>query len=303
MPASEDWICDRLVEDWNQYNSDISTKNIHESDIIWLLSDWRWKDIPKNILNTKKVVTTVHHIVPRKFDLNDFLERDKITTLYHVYNEHTYKQIKSHTTKQIKLIPYWVNQNRWEYKNNKEQFRRKFNISNNCYAIGSFQRDTEGHDLRSPKLEKGPDLLIKFYEQLKDNFEDWKNRNCIDEKFTTFKIILGGWRRQYMIENLKALKLDYSYYELPKQEILNELYQSLDLYSIAARYEGGPQALLECGALNVPTITTPVGIAEQVLPKESINQNIFIAKPNIPSIMKMKLPNGFIKYREMFKTL
>ena len=37
---------------------------------------------------------------------------------------------------------------------------KKYNLSNEDYIVGSFQRDTEGHDLHSPKLSKGPDLFI-----------------------------------------------------------------------------------------------------------------------------------------------
>ena len=32
------------------------------------------------------------------------------------------------------------------------------------FVLGSFQRDTEGSDLKSPKLIKGPDRLIKIIE-------------------------------------------------------------------------------------------------------------------------------------------
>ena len=43
-----------------------------------------------------------------------------------------------------------------------------------------------------------------------------------------------------------------------------------DLYIVASRVEGGPQSIMECSLANVPIISTDVGIASQVLSKESI---------------------------------
>ena len=39
----------------------------------------------------------------------------------------------------------------------------KYNLPKNKFFIGSFQRDTEGHDLISPKLSKGPDIFIEYF--------------------------------------------------------------------------------------------------------------------------------------------
>ena len=50
--------------------------------------------------------------------------------------------------------------------------REKYKISNEEFLIGSFQRDTEGSDLFSPKLSKGPD---QFIEMVKRNIEAREN--------------------------------------------------------------------------------------------------------------------------------
>ena len=39
-------------------------------------------------------------------------------------------------------------------------------------------------------------------------------------------------------------------------ETLNELYNILDLYIVASRIEGGPQAILECAVTKTPVIST-----------------------------------------------
>ena len=51
---------------------------------------------------------------------------------------------------------------------------------------------------------------------------------------------------------------------------LNELYNCLDLYIVSSRYEGGPQAILECAASKTPILSTKVGVAPEVLHPESI---------------------------------
>ena len=49
----------------------------------------------------------------------------------------------------------------------KNILRSKYGFKENDYIVGSFQRDTEGHDLKSPKLSKGPDLFINNLIKLK----------------------------------------------------------------------------------------------------------------------------------------
>ena len=71
LPPGEKWIVDQMVNDWNQYNKDITASNT-EANVIWLLADWCWRNIEHLLLN-KKVITTIHHIVPEKFGKNDML--------------------------------------------------------------------------------------------------------------------------------------------------------------------------------------------------------------------------------------
>jgi hypothetical protein len=162
--------------------------------------------------------------------------------------------------------------------------RQKHGIPETAYVLGSFQRDTEGGDLRSPKLEKGPDLVADYVEGLK--------------RTDTF-VVLAGWRRQYIISRLESAEIRYKYFEKPSQSTLRELYATLDLYPIGARYEGGPQALTECGLMGIPCISRPVGIAEAVLPAESIAYDLSDAKPAVPSVVDMTIPYGYRAFRQM----
>lgn len=296
LPPSEDWIVDRFVKEWNEDNLDISVSHPKDADVIWLLADWAWKQLYHHgWLNGKKVLTTVHHIVPEKFDeisRQDFLARDKITSVYHVYNEKTREFIKEFTKKEIHLIPYWANQKIWKPSRveTKEALRKKYGLPLDAYVIGSFQRDTEGHDLISPKLEKGPDLLADFLD-----IENKRRPNL--------HVVLAGWRRQYLISRLKKSQISFSYFERPEHRVVNDLYQTLDLYPVTARCEGGPQALIECGLLNIPVISRDIGIASQVLSKDSINDDVSLATPSIPNVEEWKLPIGYEPYRKLLSSI
>lgn len=297
LPPREDWIVDRFVKEWTEDNRDITANDPLVADVVWLLADWAWQGIARHIpLHTKKVLTTVHHIVPEKFgprERMDFQLRDDVTTAYHVYNQRVHDFIRPLTTKPIHLIPYWANQKIWQPTGTREELRKKHGLPLDAYLIGSFQRDTEGSDLKSPKLEKGPDLLadaiIAYNEKSKEYFPT--------------QVVLAGWRRQYIMKRLDEAKIKYYYFELPKQHVVNELYQTLDLYPVTARTEGGPQALIECGLLNVPMVSRPVGIAEQVLPPGSIADDVSLAAPHVPNVESMKLPAGYEPYRKLIESL
>mgnify|MGYP001281397434 CR=1 FL=1 len=64
--ARENWITDVLAEEWIRNNRELYTNNIDKADTIWILSDYIIHKIPYYYLQNKRVVTTIHHIVPEK---------------------------------------------------------------------------------------------------------------------------------------------------------------------------------------------------------------------------------------------
>jgi glycosyltransferase involved in cell wall biosynthesis len=299
LAPNEDWVCDRFSYEWNFLNKDIITYDVNDADIIWLLADWCWDRIPTEILRQKKVVCTVHHIVPDKFiesKKNRFFDRDAFVDLYHVPSIKTHNQVSDLVSKKIYNIPFWVNQTIWFPCTNKSELRKKYNIDKDAYVVGSFQRDTEGNDLITPKLEKGPDIFIKYVNNLRSNRPD-------------IHVLLAGWRRQYVIKELDRLQIPYTYVELPDFQSLNELYSCLDLYVVGSRYEGGPQSIFECAATKTPIVSTDVGAAREILCNNSLFdlESMKEAVPNVEiahqNVQKFLLPHGMKKFREMFESL
>ena len=257
----EKWFCDRYGDEYKTYsNHEVSFDTItNETDVIWLLASWCWNQIDPRILSSKKVVCTIHHEVPWKFDesrKNNFLIRDQFVDIYHVPCEKTKEFIQNHTNKPIEIITYWCNNDLFK-PFDKVVSKKKFNLPLDKFIVGSFQRDTEGSDLITPKLEKGPDVFVNYVKKIKELGKD-------------VHVLLNGWRRQYVMRELEKQNIPYTYIELPEIQDVVQMYSALDLYVVGSRVEGGPQSIIECGMTNTPIVSTDVGIATKFLSQSSI---------------------------------
>ena len=247
---NESWIVDRVKEEWISNNKDITTSKIAEADIVWIISPCLWKKIPKKYLKNKIVVFSIYHFDGSYKERNEFIKRDKFVNFYHVISENTKTKISHLTDKSIQSIPFWVNNQIFFNIDDKKSLREKYNIPNNSYLIGSFQRDTEGKDLVSPKLIKGPD---RFLEIVKNLYRENKD----------LQVLLTGKRRNYLINKFKEFDIPYIYFEMTDFTTLNELYNCLDLYIVTSRIEGGPQAILECGILKLQLSLSMLGLLQK----------------------------------------
>ncbi len=295
----ENWIVDRIKNEWVKYNHKHNSKKPKTADIFWIISPWTWKKIKRKDLENKKIVCSIYHIDEDKLDkaqLNEFQNRDVNVDFYHVISQKTKEQVRSITDKPIKSIPFWVNQNIWFEIENKDNLKKKYGIDKETYCIGSFQRDTEGSDLITPKLSKGPDRLVKIIDSL-------------NEKHKKIEVILTGKRRNYVIRELEKKNIQYKYFEMVNFSTINELYNLLDLYIVSSRFEGGPQSILECAATKTPIISTDVGIAKEILNESSIfnMENFLDAKTDVEyaykNVEKLFIPNGIENFNIYFKSL
>ena len=247
-------------------------------------------------MKNKKVICSYYHFDFDKFgqkEKENFYNLDQYVDEYHVISEMTKEQLSRLTDKKITSIPFWVNQNVWYEIKDKEELRKSFDIDNEDYLVGSFQRDTEGHDLISPKLVKGPDIFIDLVK-------------LIYSKNKKLKVILSGKRRNYVINKLEEAEIPYRYFEMAPLDVVNKLYNILDLYLVTSRVEGGPQAIFECALTKTPILSTRVGVAPEVLHKDSIYKVNEFSKAKIDidyafdNAQKYTIPSGFDKFLNMF---
>ena len=282
----ENWIVDRFIKEWKKYNKQLSTNFIKNSDIVWIISPWTYEKLPKEVLKTKKVLSTIHHIDENKFNIEEFNKLDDYVDYYHVISLKTESLLKKFTNKKIFYAPFWIDPKKWFEIENKKNLRKKYSLNEKKYLIGSFQRDTESKGNLQPKLEKGPDQFLDIIIKLNQKNED-------------LHVVLAGKKREFLINKFKEHNISFTYYEMVSQKKLNELYNILNLYIVSSRVEGGPQAILECALTKTPIISTNVGIADEILSTYSIyNMNNFLeAVPNIEyafkKVQKFLIPKGF----------
>ncbi len=92
---------------------------------------------------------------------------------------------------------------------------------------------------------------------------------------------------------------------------VNELYNSLDLYVVSARCEGGPQAIFECAQTRTPIISTKVSQSfflhksciydyKDVINKENIDNALKSIDHNKMLIKSIKLTSSIKKYYNYF---
>ena len=87
-------------------------------------------------------------------------------------------------------------------------------------------------------------------------------------------------------------------------ENLNRLYNALDLYLVASRFEGGPQSIVECALSKTPIISSDVGIASHILDSKSIfhHDKEIKMEPNVEKayhkVQKYRIPDWFKEFNE-----
>jgi len=141
--------------------------------------------------------------------------------------------------------------------------RRRWNIPVDKYVIGNFMRDSLGEDLSQPKPQKGPDLFLAIMRLLKS-------------KGLPVHVLLAGPRRHWLRAHLSASQIPFTFVGKETQAddypanildrpTLNLLYHAADLHLVSSRSEGGPFAILEAAGARSKVLSTPVGLAPDVL--------------------------------------
>jgi glycosyltransferase involved in cell wall biosynthesis len=237
------------------------------ADIIWYLAPWNYGHIPTGIvqeewlglLKMKRVVFTMHHIDEEKYargELDKTFEfMRNYGTKWHAICGKTFDFLKK-TSGDIPVVReyLWVDSEIFFEIEDKTSLLEKWGLSG--YIVGSFQKDTEGKT-NEPKMSKGPDIFVNIMEDIHKDHPD-------------LLVILSGTRRTFIIGELEKRGIQYKYFEMIGLNELNELYNCLDLYVVSSRVEGGPRAIVEAGITKTPIISTDVGIASDLMSRESI---------------------------------
>lgn len=156
---------------------------------------------------------------------------------------------------QLAKIPIGLNLSWFDVQTSESKLkaRRKLNIPQSCFVVGSFQKDGVGWgEGLLPKLIKGPDVFVDVIRRVKSNIPE-------------LHVLLTGPARGYIKNELARLNIPATHMFLKKARDVARLYHALDAYMVASRVEGGPKAVLESMASFIPCITTRVGQADDIV--------------------------------------
>jgi len=173
----------------------------------------------------------------------------------------------------VARVPYCVDPEIFRPLADREGIRRSLGLARDAFVIGNFHRDSEGADLRRPKLQKGPDIFLQIAREAR-------------KRVPQTTVLLAGPRRHWLLNALRAEGIPVVFAgeetgtrdDYPRNIVsrarLNELYQALDVCVVSSRWEGGPYSVLEALASGCALISTPVGTSIDVLPSECIFNSV-----------------------------
>lgn len=148
-------------------------------------------------------------------------------------------------------IPIGIDTELFSFKSTERQYlmRKMLGIPQEAVVIGSFQKDGNGWgEGFEPKRIKGPDIFLKALSILK-------------ERIKNIFVLLTGPARGFVKKGLADLGIPYTHHFIKKYSQISNYYDTIDLYLVTSREEGGPKAVLESMSSGVPLVTTRVGQA------------------------------------------
>jgi glycosyltransferase involved in cell wall biosynthesis len=228
-----------------------------------------WRNVlrfPRGLLVGRRIVCHMTHDPAVAFEDPEFALVSRLVTLWIVRSSGAAERMRS-AGFHVCQVPYILDDSIFhplDYQaKERAALRARMGIPEGVYAIGSFQRDTEGKDLASPKLVKGPDIFVEIVSRAA--------RKC-----NRVHVVLAGPRRHWIRRRLEEQGISYTFLgkdvagddlrvnSLPRGRI-NALYGLIDLYLVSSRKEGGPQAILEAAGTRCRILSTDVGHARDVL--------------------------------------
>lgn len=268
---ASDWYPKNALLLFKQHSRFEFVASPHQADLVWIFSHYvapaATLTLPpsllhflpsaarrRRVLSHLPIVTTIHHLTPAKKHawLPTLRLLDCVTDFWQTFSPLNVPYFKKFMIKPIYVLPYWIDSTQFYPlpAPQRRELRTKYKLPPDKTIIGSFQRDTE-QDLRTPKLEKGPDIFCDIVERLDHD---------------KILILLAGPRRNYIEQRLSAQGIPYRSLGKTPYSTMNNLYNILDYYLVTSRYEGGPQAILETMATRTKIFSTRVGVSDLLSP-------------------------------------
>ncbi len=192
-------------------------------------------------------VTSHHHATDYSYVEHNF-EGDAIVVGSNEWRE----DLQAHgiAADKIFCIPYGVDTEQFKPadETSRLKLRRKLGIEEGATVIGFFAKKSSNEVDR-----KGTDIFAKAIHGLSHRLSG-----------VTALIVGPGWKE--MVEDFRSTGIKCIWFPfLNDKEDLVRMYSALDFYWITARVEGGPVTLLEAMSSEICCVTTPVGLARDIV--------------------------------------
>lgn len=242
---------------------------LNEAEIIHSVWELPLLRIPFRCLQGKRIVCHVNNKITRILEHPYMLQAFDIVGLWIAFSKEAEHDLNS-IDLQSAYLPQTVDTEIFSPLDDKikHRLRKKYRLPPDRFVISSFMRDSDGQDLSTAKPQKGTDL---FFQIVRNLYRSGK----------PIHVLLAGPRRHFLRNRLAENGIPYTFVgeivrgeDHPKnilpQQTINHLYNVSDLHLITSRWEGGPRAILESSATKTPVLSTPVGLAPDILLKECL---------------------------------
>jgi glycosyltransferase involved in cell wall biosynthesis len=249
----------------------IQISNFLQNDVLHLV---RWNSLintPRELLVGRRVMSHLTHAPETAFAEAEFSHVGKIVQLWVVRSTQAHQTFSARGLRTVH-IPYAYDPAIFfpipKDDPRLQSLRDEWKVPSDAFLVGSFQRDTEGSDLISPKLIKGPDIFLECVLLLREHMPN-------------LHVVLAGPRRFWLRQKLAECGIPHTFigkdvhgddikFNVVSQQTINLLYNLVHVYLVTSRMEGGPQAILEASATGCKILSTAVGHVEDFLHKDCI---------------------------------
>jgi len=259
-----------IRESLSALDSWVHFTGLEEAEVIHCIEEQPLLSVPQELLAGKKILCHVCDDLSMLFEQACMIRGDRIG-LWIPMSRMVERQL-SLLKQQYAYVPYAVDTRAFTAEcpvgQSDKSLREQFGIPKDCFVISNFMRDTCRADICSLKDQKGVEVFLEI-------------TRLLYRGGLPVHILLAGPRHHWLRSHLSENKIPFTFVgseiggdddavNLLEPAMINELYHSSDMYLITSRWEREPRAILEAALTRTPVVSTPVGLAPDVLETKSL---------------------------------
>ncbi len=220
---------------------------LEQIDLVHFLDPWAPRLLLDRFHHLVPCISSIHHGGPR------VVETNSATDLITVGSRQWFDHLTTHENvdpERVEILPYGVNTAQfWPVDaSRRRRCRQRIGIEQEAFVLGFFAKASSDVGSR-----KGTDVMAAGLRLLKAGVPE------------VVALIVGpGWAP--VVDELRSSGIDCRWIPyVTEYAKLVDVYHALDVYWVTARIEGGPLTLLEAMSCGICCVTTPVGLAPEVV--------------------------------------